>query len=110
MVYGRNFVVHLVCKETSCGFRKAHAGPMVGISAAWDEVEIESGSIVSSLLPQRLQCSSFVVMSYFLLSGCNILQKKELHSNPWVVLRMKYRLGKIQYVSLSRNSVLYEVL
>ena len=33
---------------------------------------------------QRLQCSSFLVMTYFLLKDYNILAKKELHSSLWV--------------------------
>ena len=32
---------------------------------------------------QRLQCSSYLVMTYFLLSD-NILPEKELHLSPWV--------------------------
>ena len=33
---------------------------------------------------QRLQCSSFLAMTYFLLRDYNILSKKEPHSSPWV--------------------------
>ena len=33
---------------------------------------------------QRLQSSSFLVMTYFLLRDYNILPKKELHLSPWV--------------------------
>ena len=32
---------------------------------------------------QRLQCASFLVMTYFLLQDENILPKKELHSSLW---------------------------
>ena len=38
---------------------------------------------------QRLQCSSFLVMTYFLLRDCNILPKKELHSSLWVYLDLQ---------------------
>ena len=34
---------------------------------------------------QGLQCSSFLVMTYFLLRDYNLLPKKELHSSPWVL-------------------------
>ena len=34
--------------------------------------------------PQRLQCSSFLVMTYFGLRDYNILPKKELHWRLWV--------------------------
>ena len=43
---------------------------------------------------QRLQCSSFLVMTYFLLRGYNILPKQELHLSLWVV-RQK-RLGLLR--------------
>ena len=33
---------------------------------------------------QGLQCSSFLVMTYFLLRGFNILPQRELHWSPWV--------------------------
>ena len=35
-------------------------------------------------LTQRLQCSSFLVLTYFLLRDYNILPEKELHSSLWV--------------------------
>ena len=41
-------------------------------------------SILNSNYTQRLQCSSFLVMTYFLLGDENILPKKELHSSLWV--------------------------
>ena len=45
---------------------------------------------------QGLQCSSFLVMSYFLLRDYNIPSKKELHFSPWLghilasLVRMHY--------------------
>ena len=35
----------------------------------------------------RLQCSSFLVMTYFLLKDYTILPIKELPSSPWVCIR-----------------------
>ena len=35
---------------------------------------------------QGLQCSSFLVMTYFLLRDYNILPKRELPLSPWVLL------------------------
>ena len=35
----------------------------------------------------RLQCTSFLVMTYFLLRGYNIKPKEELHSSIWVTKR-----------------------
>ena len=39
------------------------------------------------VLTQRLLCSSFLVLIYFLLRAYNILPKKELHSSLWVGCR-----------------------
>ena len=39
--------------------------------------------VILYLSTQRLQCSSFLVMTCFLLRDYNI-PKKELHSSPWV--------------------------
>ena len=38
---------------------------------------------------QKLQCSSFLVMTYFLLRGYEQLPKKELHSSLWVEAPLK---------------------
>ena len=39
---------------------------------------------------QGLQCSSFLVMTYFLLRDDNILPKTELHWSPWVAFLGPY--------------------
>ena len=40
--------------------------------------------LICNLVTQRLQCSSFWVMTFF-LREFNILSKKELHLSPWVL-------------------------
>ena len=45
-----------------------------------------SGSLQLAFVTQRLQCSSFLVMTYFPLRDYNILPKKELHWSLWVAL------------------------
>ena len=49
---------------------------------------------------QGLQCSSFLVMTYFLLRDYNILPKKELPLSPWI----PWRLGRTM---MSRTPLLY---
>ena len=44
-----------------------------------------SGPTLDQDSTQRLECSSFLVMTYFLLRDYNILPKKELHSSLWVL-------------------------
>ena len=48
---------------------------------------------------QGLQCSSFLVMTYFLVKDCNILPKKELLCSPWVVMPVR-RMGMEFYMGL----------
>ena len=38
-------------------------------------------------LTQRLQCSSFLAMTYYVPKGYNILPKKELPVSPWVRIK-----------------------
>ena len=40
--------------------------------------------VVLSDSTKRLQCSSFLVMTYFLLTDYSLLPKKELHLSLWV--------------------------
>ena len=57
-------------------------------SRAPREVAIDPVQDVESPVPaQRLECSSFLVRTYFLLRNSNLLPKKELHSRVWVEVR-----------------------
>ena len=41
-------------------------------------------ALISIVSTQRLKCSSFFVMNFFLLTDYNILPKRELPLSPWV--------------------------
>ena len=42
-------------------------------------------SLLGIVITQRLQCSSFLLMTFFLLRDCNKLPRKELPSSLWVL-------------------------
>ena len=54
-------------------------------SPGYVDVQFSGWGYVDVQFTQRLQCSSFLVMTYFLLRDYNILPEKELHSSLWVV-------------------------
>ena len=61
---------------------KKHKGPWLG-----QRHRVLGGpgvAMVLVIVTQRLQCSSFSAMTYFLLRDYNILLKKELHLSLWV--------------------------
>ena len=79
-----------------------HDRARVGAQAREDLTQRRSGLSVSSLFgysTQGLQCSSFLVMTYFLLREYNILPKKELPSSPWVDQKSQGDVGSLQGLS-----------
>ena len=79
------------CCHGSCTFRGKHATPGHGQSCpsiCLDARDQASGMAVFYF--QRLQSSSFWVMTYFLLRDSSILPKQELHLSPWVWVTWGY--------------------
>ena len=63
---------------------RLHApNPLLG-TTCFMKPSIEATETLENTSTQGLQCSSFLVMTYFLLRDYNIQPKTELHWSPWV--------------------------